>query len=86
MGFLLFKVRKVKLYGDGMVTDHSSDLLAGDRRSATHVSDVVDSIFTIAVYSLLARVCRWYSWKELISRLGSTIIKQTVKVTIAAIF
>ena len=33
----LWELRKVKLYGDGMVTDHSSDLLAGDRNSSAHV-------------------------------------------------
>ena len=34
---------------DGMVTDHTSDLLAGDHNSSTHVSgDVVNSGFAMA--------------------------------------
>ena len=34
----LRRVVEVKLYGDGMVTDHSSDLLARDYGSSTHAN------------------------------------------------
>ena len=42
------------IYGDGMVTDRSSDLLAGDHSSSTHVSGyVVDGGFVMAANAVI---------------------------------
>ena len=46
---VIIEIWKVKLYGDGMVTDLSSHLLARDRSSSVHVSGhMVDDGFAMA--------------------------------------